>query len=274
MSKQTSFKKYQILGVDVDGLTTSQAITYITDRAGDQTSPAIYVTKPYVEFLDRASDPEIRKLLNNSELCLSDGVALNWAAHYLYSGQHTVTRLLHSLAQIIFNPKAIFNLVPERIAGINFTWPLLEHCQKSGLKVFLVGTPKRQTIDYTVDVLRHKLPSINIVGTFPGDSSRQDELLAKLSQAKPDIVLVGMGFPKQEEFMAAAITKLPHGVLVGEGGTFDYQQFGGTVKRAPRLIQKINLEWLWRLILEPKRIIRQLAIPRFIYKVYRQSKVM
>jgi N-acetylglucosaminyldiphosphoundecaprenol N-acetyl-beta-D-mannosaminyltransferase len=98
------------------------------------------------------------------------------------------------------------------------------------------------------------------------------ELVTDLHATRPDLILVGMGFPLQEELMAKLAPQLSHGVLIGEGGTFDYDSFGGVRTRAPRWVQTIGLEWLWRLATEPSRWRRQLAIPRFIWTVYRSSK--
>jgi N-acetylglucosaminyldiphosphoundecaprenol N-acetyl-beta-D-mannosaminyltransferase len=78
-----------------------------------------------------------------------------------------------------------------------------------------------------------------------------------------------MGFPLQERIISRLAEHLKHGVLIGEGGTFDYEQFGGTRTKAPAIMQRLGLEWFWRLILEPNRIKRQLAIPRYIWRIWR-----
>jgi N-acetylglucosaminyldiphosphoundecaprenol N-acetyl-beta-D-mannosaminyltransferase len=77
-----------------------------------------------------------------------------------------------------------------------------------------------------------------------------------------------MGFPLQEEVCANLVARTSHGVYVGEGGTFDFVAFGGSLPKAPVRVQKLGLEWLWRLGREPNRIIRQLAIPRFMYRIW------
>jgi N-acetylglucosaminyldiphosphoundecaprenol N-acetyl-beta-D-mannosaminyltransferase len=99
----------------------------------------------------------------------------------------------------------------------------------------------------------------------------EEELLQDIKSADPDIILVGMGFPLQEKLISKLAGKLEHGVLIGEGGTFDYRSFGGRQAKAPKLLQRIGLEWLWRLALQPKRLRRQLAIPRFLWRLYRQG---
>ncbi len=268
-----------ILEVRIDAITVADAIGAIIARAADTKAPPVYVVKPYVEFLDQAADSEkLKQLLNNAWLSLPDGVALTWAAHYLYAGRRNFGRFLGTLCQIVLRPAALGEPLPERFAGINFTWPLLEAAAAAGTKVYLVGDPKGGSIATTAAVIGQKLPDIRIVGTHSGRDTDQPagnvgedwiaETAAAIQQSHADLILVGMGFPLQERVMAGLVPNLSHGVLIGEGGTFDYQMFGGRQPRAPRLIQSLGLEWLWRLVLEPQRLKRQLAIPRFIWKVF------
>ncbi len=314
MSKQTSFPKVNLLGVEVDAVTMKQAAAFIVARAADRSQPAGYVVKPYVEFLDRADEPvavaqdgrttTIRALLNDAELSLADGVALLWAAHFLYGGSQPgqkppaatpkppVTRGLRGLIRlkltllaIVFRPAALRKPLPERFAGTNFAWPMLEAAAAAatGLKVFLIGSPADGSIEQTAAAIRRQLPGVNIVGLLPGrdpaaggrrevTTAWLDATAAALNAADPDLTLVGMGFPLQERVMAALAPRLSHGLLVGEGGTFDYESFGGRRPKAPALFQATGTEWLWRLILEPRRLKRQLAIPRFIWKIWRAGR--
>ncbi len=280
MSRQNNFDKVPILGVEIDALTIEQAITYILDRAGNFKQPAGYVVKPYVEFMDAAANnPTLKHILNNAELTLADGVALIWAAHYLYAGPHSAWRFWRSLFEIVLAPKTLEWPLPERIAGINLTWPLLEAAAKRDIAVFLIGKESRKDIESTANVVRRQLPKLRIVGTFSGrDPARPlgevseawiTEALTAITGAKPDLILVGMGFPLQEQVMSRLTPQLDHGMLIGEGGTFDYEQFGGKRKKAPRIMQRLGLEWFWRLLLQPQRIRRQLAIPRFIWRIWR-----
>ncbi len=287
MSNQKQFKKYSIGGVEVDACSIEQATQYIVEQAGSNTK-ACYVVKPYVEFLDRAyEDKNSAKLLNGAELCLADGVAVNWAALYLHGGKHSFWRWFTTLAQIVLTPKALYTVLPDRFSGVNATWPLLTACEAKGLSIFMVGSPKHNSIEYTIKTIKKRLPKLNVAGSEPGemkgkkgielsralDSEHPEaELSERLKQLKPDIILIGMGFPLQEKIMATLSRQLDHGVLIGEGGTFDYQSFGGRQPKAPAFLQKIGLEWLWRMILEPSRIKRQIAIPRFMWRVYLEGK--
>jgi len=274
MSRQSQYPKYDILGVDVDALTRAQAASYIIEWVGDTGRPAAVAVKPYVEFIDQAKrDPAAQQLLQNAELCLPDGVALQWAANFRYrSGRHwwdVVTRG----ASIVLRPSAITDPLPERFSGITFTTQLLEVCQSHKLTVFLIGSPIESNISRTATVLRQRFAGLDIVGTFPGhfSASGEKQLVEQLQQVKPDIILIGLGFPKQEQLATRLAGQLDHGFLIGEGGSFDYQELGGTVRRAPSWMQHQGLEWLWRLIQQPSRIGRQLAIPRFIWQMWRQK---
>jgi N-acetylglucosaminyldiphosphoundecaprenol N-acetyl-beta-D-mannosaminyltransferase len=264
-------RRVDILGVPVDALTVAQAVDLVAARAADRTSAACYATKPYVEFLDRAAvDPEVRDLLRGAEWNLPDGVALQWAAAYL-DGRPGIARLIGLLAAIVVRPRAVTRVLPERFAGVSFTLPLLERCAREGLGVHLVGSPKAQSIEATARHLRERIPGLVVTGTSPGrfDDTAQDVLTVRLRAERPDVVLVGMGFPRQEQVMAHLSTSLEHGVLIGEGGTFDFTEFGGATRRAPSQLRRAGLEWLWRLWLEPSRWRRQLAIPRFVVRVWR-----
>ena len=280
MSRQQLYDKVDLLGVSVDVIGLAQAIDHICSYAGDRAKPAGYVVKPYVEFLDKAnSNPELISLLNEAELSIADGVAVLWAAHYLYAGPRTLLRLFTTLAQIVTAPAELSWPVPERAAGISFTWPLLRTAAAKNIRVYLIGKESPGEIELVATTIIREIPNIIIAGTSSGrDTSSPHGAVSQswiehtaglLSGANAELVLVGMGFPLQEQVCAQLAGRMKHGLLVGEGGTFDYDSFGGRRRKAPQVVQRSGLEWLWRLTLEPHRIIRQLAIPRFIYRIWR-----
>jgi len=283
MSKQTTYDKVEILDVSIDVLYLEEAINYITQKAADRGSAPAYIVKPYVEFLTAAAKkPELAALLNNAELAVADGIAILWAAHYLYAGPRTAWRFWRTLGQIVLAPKVLTWPIAERAAGTNFTWPLLQAAAASHLKVFLIGKSDAAGIELVAATIRQTIPDINIVGTTAGHDPGSkygkvspdwvETIATRIQNAKPDLILVGMGFPLQEQVCAELCAKTSHGVFIGEGGTFDYESFGGERRKAPATIQRIGLEWLWRLIGEPKRFHRQLAIPRFIYLIWRSRR--
>ena len=280
MSRQTEYDKVDLLGVEVDAITHAEAIAYIVDRASNPSTKPMYVVKPYVEFLDRAArDSSIRTILNGAELVLADGIALVWAANYLYAGKRTFWRFWKSLTQIVFTPTKLYWPLDKSLAGINFTWPMLQGAATQKLRVYLVGTSSTDQITHVAKTIQKQLADLLIVGVHSGrDTSVEpgkvtsvwmDRLTDQIEASDADLILVGMGFPLQEEVIMVLAGKLSHGVLVGEGGTFDYEQFGGTHAKAPSLMQRLGLEWLWRLIIQPSRWRRQLAVPRFIRLIWR-----
>jgi N-acetylglucosaminyldiphosphoundecaprenol N-acetyl-beta-D-mannosaminyltransferase len=283
MSKQKTFDKVDILGVSVDVLFLAEAINYIVAYSGNTTNRAGYVIKPYVEFLDRAArDSDLADLLNGAELSIADGVAILWAAHYLYAGPRSGWRFLKTLGHIVAAPAELAWPVPERAAGTNFTWPLLRAAAAAGRRVYLIGKESAADIEQVTAMVAREIPDIIIAGAISGRDPMSarghvspewiEATANRLEAAQPDIILVGLGFPLQEHVCAELSTMVPHGLFIGEGGTFDYESFGGTRRKAPAWLQKVGLEWLWRLILEPRRIVRQLAIPRFIVNVWKSRR--
>ena len=280
MPKPSGVDSLNILNISVNVISLQDAIDYIVGRAGDQHGPSGYVIKPYVEFFDRAAgQPKLQDLLNHAELSVADGVAVLWAAHYLYAGPRTFGRLCQTLVQIIIQPTHLNWPLPERAAGTNFTWPLLRQAASAKLRVFLIGKESDEDITATARIIQAAVPGIIIVGTRSGrdQSSPRGQVspawiaqtAAALTASRAQLTLVGTGFPLQENVCAQLTQAVPSGIFIGEGGTFDYESFGGTRQKAPTILQNLGLEWAWRLILEPSRFRRQLAIPRFIWRIWR-----
>lgn len=283
MSKQMLFDKISVLGTEVDALTLQEAISYICNQAADPATKACYVVKPYVEFLTQShNSPKLQQLLNSAELSIADGIAVLWAAHYLYAGPRTALRFFKTLSYLIIAPNRLKWPISERAAGTNFTWPVLEAAMQQRLNVFLIGTETDQTIGHTATTITQRLPQLKIVGQRGGHDPQSsygvvspawlEETTRQVQKSEADLILVGMGFPLQEQVCAHLAQTLPHGVAIGEGGTFDYESFGGQRRKAPAIWQRLSLEWLWRLISEPKRWRRQLAIPTFIYLIWRERR--
>lgn len=286
MSKQTKFPKYRILGSDIDRLTLDEAIDYVLSHTAAKKPPA-YMVKMYVELLDRAaSDPQIKSLLGEATLSVPEGVSTQWAATYLYRGRRSFLRALGLALSIVIRPKSIQDPIPEKFGGTVFTLRLLEACEREKQSIYLIGSPADSDITATEKHILHRFPKLKIAGTHPGslgaltgqeleqvlyDEPVEQELVEDIQKNKPDIIFVGMGFPLQEKVISKIISQVKHGFFIGEGGTFDYDEFGGVFKKAPKWVQKIGLEWLWRLSLQPSRIKRQSAIPRFMWHVYRSK---
>jgi len=270
----TEPKSVNIIGTEVNVLTLEQGLELASTTMAE--GPARYIVLPHVEFLVKAhSQPETQAVLDAAYLRLPNGVGLTWAAAYLYGQKPPkLARIVSLGAQIVFRPKEVETVLPARFTSSNFSWQLLKSAADAGQSVFLIGSPKRQSIEAVAAYLAGAIPRLKIAGSFTGhlDATKEQELVAKLKVTHPDLILVGMGFPRQEQLMQRLAGQLDHGLMIGEGGSFDYQQFGGHIKRAPKWVQRSGLEWLWRLAREPSRLGRQLSIPVFIWQVYLQGR--
>lgn len=166
-------------------------------------------------------------------------------------------------AQILHTP------LPGRVTGYDTMIQLLEVADDKGYKIFLFGA-KGETLHKTIQTISTNYPNIQIVGSHNGyfdwDNNDIAETIASL---KPDITFVALGVPRQEKWIAENIVAFETGIFIGVGGSFDV--IAGTVKRAPIFWQKLNLEWLYRLLKQPSRWKRMLALPQFAIRVFKQK---
>lgn len=280
-----------ILGVSIDAITIEESHqlvgTWIKDAGSAQTETK-YMVKPYVQLLARAQrDRHIKSILNEANACVADGVSLQWAASYLYGKPHskpTYGVLLRSLIVWLQRPTWRNQILPEKFAGIDHTRSLLDEASKQGWRVGVLGGSAKP--NQTKQELSRRWPQLNLIDVWSGfthttrqsdfDSWEKDGDFVRIHEAmqaaRLDLLLVGMGFPRQELFMHFFRKHKLTKVMVGEGGSFDYAELGGTQKRAPKVLRKLGLEWLWRLLQQPSRIRRQLVIPRYILAVHTQAK--
>ena len=235
--------KVDILGVNVDNCSMKEAVAiiekYMDDKAG-----ALIATANAEMIMQATKDSKLREILNNAELVVADGAGTVWAAHHLG-----------------------FNM-PERVAGYDLVQELLKRAPEKKRRIFFFGSAPG--IAEKAKQRAEKLyPGISIVGTRNGFFTEKDEaeIVRELNDSGADLLLAALGVPKQEKWLAKYMNELNIGAAIGVGGTFDVMS--GTVKRAPRWMQKAKLEWLFRGMLQPKRAGRLLALPKFVLKVHK-----
>ena len=189
-------------------------------------------------------DAKILSLLSSADFLLPDGNGILLAARL--SGQR----------------------LPEVITGIDTAEWMLNYAQYHRLSVFLLGG-KQGIAKRAEQCLMQKFPSLRICGTHHGyfdknaNSAENQALLHKLQHLKPDLLFVCFGFPLQEQWIAENTPSLPFlRASIGIGGALDI--WSGSVRRAPRTIQAIRCEWLWRAVCQPRRFRRLLYLPRFL----------
>ncbi len=209
----------EILGVRVDNLTMSEVLQKIQDFLLDGRQHYIVTVNP--EFIVKAQkDREFCEILNNADLAIADGIGVIWAS------------------RLVGEP------LKERVAGIDLVKSL--KFKVKSYKIFLLGGRNG-----VVEKIAVEWPAV--VGFSEETDSM--ELFAQINQCQPDILLVALGASKQEKWIAENLKKLSSvKVAIGVGGAFD--MISGRIKRAPRFMQEIRLEWFWRLIKEPRRLPR------------------
>lgn len=217
--------KIEIFSIQFDNLDMDEVLEKVRGFLNDRSQH--YIVLPYSEFVVRAQKNEgFRKILNQADLCLCES-----------RGLYLVARILKKkLKQEINGIELIYNIVK------NFKFSI------SNVKAFLFGA-EGESITRAAEELGN-----NVVG-FEDRHQNHDLVIKKVNLIGPEILLVGLGSPEQEKFIIENLSKMPSVKLaIGVGGAFDFISW--QIKRAPKIMQKIGLEWLWRLILQPKRINR------------------
>ena len=166
---------------------------------------------------------------------------------------------------VVIASKILKNPLKERVAGFDLMGNLLKLAAKKNLRVYFLGA-KEKTVEKTVNNIQKTHPGLQIVGYHHGYFDIDDEKIATtIAELKPDLVFVALGYPKQEFWIERYLHRFDKGIFMGVGGSFDI--WAGEAKRAPDLWIKLHLEWLYRIIQEPKRIKRMSALPRFMLRV-------
>lgn len=165
---------------------------------------------------------------------------------------------------IVWASKKKKGKIKERITGIDLMQKICDKSQAYSSRIFLYGGAERIAEKAKIE-LEKQFPKINIIGTENGYQS-EEEIVKRLQHTQVDILFVGIGSPKQENFILKYKEELKHiNIFMPVGGSFDV--ISKTKKRAPKWMQKCNLEWLYRLVKEPKRIFRQLKLIKFMFLI-------
>ena len=239
-------ERVNILGVAVDAVTMPEAVAaveyYMDARAG------VTVATANAEMIMRATkDAALRDVLAAAALVVPDGAGTVWAARHLG------------------------HAMPERVAGYDLVQELLRRAPATHRRVYFFGAAPG-VAEKAKAKAEQLYPGIKIVGVRDGFFSEDmnDAIISDIRTARPDLLLVALGVPKQEKWIHEHLAALGVPVAIGVGGTLDVM--AGVMKRAPRWMQKAKLEWLFRGMLQPKRAGRLLALPKFVLKVHAARK--
>src|SRR5215510_4794812 len=225
-----------ILGVPFDNVTTSETIEAI-ERMVDSRQPHYLVTAN-VDFLVQAQDDvELRRILFDAHLVLCDGTPLVWAS------------------RLLGNP------LLERVAGADLVPLLLRVAAEKRYRIFFLGATT-ESANQAIENLKKLHPNLIIAGNHSPPFNQllemnHEEITSRIRAARPDLLFVSLGCPKQEKWIAMHYRSLGVPVSVGVGATIDF--FAGHMKRAPVWMQRTGLEWTFRLVQEPRRLFKRYA---------------
>lgn len=237
--------KLSILGVHFDNLTQREALERLEVLLNSNDGPH-QVSFAYANCLNVAyTNPRYREVLNRSKLLLADGSGVRIASSIL--GQP----------------------IRENQCGTDVIPSFLGYLKGKATRVFLLGS-KPSVVELAGQRMKREFPWVTVCGVQHGYFDSDDAILEQINAARPDILLVGMGVPRQEIWIAENLHRLNVKLCCGVGALFDY--YSGSMPRAPRWILRLGTEWIYRLYCEPRRLWRRYLIGNFLFleRVYRQ----
>ncbi len=242
---QAATKRLRILGIPVDYVDMKRALHFVDSaiRNNELRQYILAINPEKIIRLER--DSLLRSMVEKAALLIPDGIGIVLAIRWLYG------------------------LPATRVPGSELMPNVCREAAKKGYKIFLYGS-REDVNKMAVEKLQSNYPGIQIVGRSHGylEDDQMPSLIREINDCHADILFVALGSPKQEQWIQANLPKLNVKVCQGIGGTLD--TIVGRVKRAPAFFRWAGLEWLYRLIKEPKRIRRQTALPIFALKVLKE----
>jgi N-acetylglucosaminyldiphosphoundecaprenol N-acetyl-beta-D-mannosaminyltransferase len=232
-----------ILGVRVDDVTMCDTLSFVEEMIESGKPHQILPVNPEM-IMTAQKNPAFRAVLNNAALVLPDGVGVLLASHFL---GHPIS---------------------ERVTGVDMVGQLAALAKQRGWRLFLLGAAPG-IAERAAQSLQARHKGLVIAGTYSGspDSSEEEEICRRIEMATPHILLVAYGAPRQEMWIDRNLSRLNVPVGISVGGTFDF--IAGAAVRSPAWMQRVGLEWLYRLMRQPSRCRRMLMLPRFALAVMR-----
>jgi exopolysaccharide biosynthesis WecB/TagA/CpsF family protein len=237
-------QRVHLLGLPVDNITYDDWLRLIgnwTAEAGQPRARQVCTINP--EFIMMAQrDVNFRNILRRAALCVPDGAGLLWAARR----RGTPLR--------------------QRVTGSDGVPKIAAGAAERGWRLYFLGAAEG-VAEKAAEVLRARHPALKIVGTYSGSPAPEDEdeLVKRVNSSGADLLFVAFGAPEQDKWIARNLPRLNVRMAMGVGGTFDF--IAGVVPRAPVWMQRVGLEWLFRLAFQPWRIRRMLRLPQFVWRI-------
>ena len=248
MPQQSLPASVYVLGVRVDRVSQLQVLDSIDQlitlrRASGNELPCRQIVTVNTEFVMAAQkNSEFRQTINSAAIAIADGIGVVWATRFV--GFPT----------------------PERITGTDTLVALAKRCAEKGYRLYLLGAVPG-VAEQAGESLQALAPGLQIAGTFAGSPApaEEDAIIERIRAANADILCVAYGAPAQDLWIYRNLSRLPSAIAMGVGGAYDF--LSGRQRRAPQSMQRMGLEWLYRLYREPWRWKRMLALPHFFIQV-------
>jgi N-acetylglucosaminyldiphosphoundecaprenol N-acetyl-beta-D-mannosaminyltransferase len=233
------FRVVQLFGIPLSALTLGQVLRLVQASVADHRHLQIGVVNA-AKLVAMRKDSLLHADVLSSDIILADGSAVVWAS-----------RLLG-------------NAVPQRVAGIDLMLGMLHDGHRLGYGLFLLGATEAVSAAVAHRIMQ-EFPGVRIVGRRNGyyPDEAEQEIAAEIRDARPDVLLIALSSPKKERFLARWSKHLNVPVCHGVGGSFDV--FAGKVQRAPLSWQHLGLEWLYRLIQEPRRLLKRYLLTNTLF---------
>lgn len=236
-------ERIRILGVPFDNVTLDEAVDITENLIKESNKSCTMLCAPNTEFIMKAQkDEEFFNILKKSKFSTPDSTG------------------------VMIGAKLQGKRFKQKICGQPFVRKLVELSHNKGYTIYFLGSEPGIAEQARINLLKI-YPNAKIVGTQHGffNKKQEPDVIEEINSLQPNILVVTLGMPRQEKWIYHHRKELKVDIAIGEGGTFDYES--GKLKRAPEWVQNIGLEWLWRLFLEPSRIIRMTVLPLYLIKL-------
>lgn len=233
-------KEIKMLGVKIHPLTMSETVEIVMEQYIKKNKPLHLMGVNADKINQCIDDSKMMNIVNKCEIVNADGASVVLAGKYLGLD------------------------IPERVAGIDLMQKLLTECEKEKISTFFFGA-KQEVLEGMIDKFKHQYPNLIVGGYLNGyfNDDQLDDIADKINHSGASIVFVGITSPRKELVIEYLLEKGVNCVFMGVGGSFDV--LSGTIKRAPLWMQKLNLEWFFRMMNEPRRLFKRYFVGNTIF---------
>ncbi len=231
--------KVNILGIGINKITLNEALQKIENYLEEDRLHLIVTANPEIIMLAKR-DEKFAEILKQADLITADGIGL------------------------VIGAKILGEALPERVTGIDLSTGLFNLARQKDWTLYFLGGAPGIAAEAAANLMRN-YPGLKIIGWHHGYFQDSEPILQEIEEKEPDILLVALGMGKQEKWIIDHQKRLPVKIAIGVGGSLDVH--AGRVQRAPEVFQKLGLEWFYRLLKQPSRIIRMMVLPVFLMRV-------